>query len=159
MPIYRRKILTSLLEGLLYIISITGIVFFSIVMDKAPSWVIQWKLIFIITHKILGYIFFILVLAHVFSHRKWYKAWSSEKIKKTKNNMVTKSVSVLLLLIIIFFLFEGMLPRAIYASGHSIIGTAWVLLMIYHIRFKRNLVKKQIKCRKKKIFPGILKVE
>jgi len=138
----KKKILTTVSEWLLYIILATGIMFLPIVSGIAPSPFVEGKLLFIIPHKLVGYTFFILILCHAFIHRKWYKAWTSGKIKKTKNNQITKSISILFLLMIILFSFGGMFPRKIYALGHSGIGLAWIILIIYHIRIKRNASRK-----------------
>lgn len=137
MAVRKRKIPTTLLKWLLYIILIVGIGFLLLVLGIAPPWLVTGKLAFIIPHKILGYLFFILLLGHVFTHRKWYKAWGNGKLKKTTNNRITKSVSILFLLMIVAFLFEGMFPRKIYALVHSAIGLAWITTMICHIRVKK----------------------
>ena len=75
MAIRKRNILTPLLIWLLYIILAAGICFLPIVLGLAPPWLIEGKPAFIIPHKILGYLFLILLLCPVFTHRKWYKAW------------------------------------------------------------------------------------
>ena len=59
------------------------------------------------------------------------------KLKKTKNNRITKSVSALFLLMVIVFLFGKMFPRKIYALVHSAIGLAWIIALICHIRVKK----------------------
>lgn len=138
MAVRKRNTLPSLLKWLLCIILIAGIGFLLIVLGIAPSWLVEGKLIFIIPHKILGYLFFILLLYHIFTHRKWYKAWGNSKLKKTRNNQITKSVSILFLLMIMAFLFGGLLPRKMYALGHSVIGLAWIIAMMYHIRTKKQ---------------------
>jgi len=142
MAVRTGKILTTILKWLLYIILVTGIVFLMIVLDIVPSLFVDGKLIFIIPHKILGYVFFIFILFHAFSHRKWYEAWCSGKISNKKNNRITKLLSVLFLILIFFFLFEAFLPLKIYACGHSIIGMACVILMIYHICVKVHAQKR-----------------
>lgn len=146
MAVGKNRNLTIILEWFLYIILVAGIGFLLVVLGIAPSPLVEAKLMFIIPHKILGYIFFILVLYHAFIHRKWYKAWTSGKIRSTKSNQITKRISILFFLMLIFFSFEGVFPRKIFALGHSIIGLAWIFLMISHIRIKRSVVKKS--CRK-----------
>lgn len=144
MVVRKKKVLTVILELLLYIILISGIVFFLVVYGIAPSSIVEWKMIFIISHKCLGYLFWILILCHALMNRKWYKAWFSGKIKNTRKSQVTKSISILFLLMTISFFFEGMFPRKIYALLHAIIGMGWVVFMIYHIVSKRNVTKKCI---------------
>lgn len=143
MTVHKKKILKTISEWFLYIILVTGIGFLPIALGIAPTLLIDGKLLFIMPHKILGYIFYILILYHAFIHRKWYKAWISGKIKKTRNSQITKSISVLFLLIIILFLFGDLLPRKIYAVSHSGIGLIWIILMICHIKIKRNASRKR----------------
>lgn len=144
MTVRKKKYLTVILELLLYIILVSGIVFFLVVYGIAPSSITAWKMIFIISHKCLGYLFWILILWHALMNRKWYKAWFSGKIKNTRKSLVTKIISILFLLMTISFFFEDMLPRKIYALLHAIIGIGWVVFMIYHIVSKRNVTKKCI---------------
>lgn len=138
MAVRKKNILSILLKWLLCIILIAGIGFLLIVLGIAPSWLIEGKLTFIIPHKILGYLFFVLLLGHIFIHRKWHKAWGAGKLKKTRNNRITKSISILFLLMIIGFLFGGLFPRKIYALGHAMIGMAWIIAMISHMRIKKQ---------------------
>lgn len=142
MAVRRKKILTTILEWLLYIILVSGIMFLLVILGIAPFPLVDGKLAFIIPHKIIGYIFFILIVCHAFTHRKWYKAWASGKTKKTKNNQITRLISILFLFMIILFPLEGLLPRKIWASLHSVIGITWIILMINHIRTKRKIVRK-----------------
>jgi len=137
-----RKVLTTLLELFLYIIFISGVLFLLLVLGKAPTPLIEWKLIFIITHKILGYIFGMLIIWHCLINWKWYRAWFSGKIKNTKKSLLTKSVSILFVVMIFSSFFEGVFPRQVYACGHGIIGLTWMILMIYHIRAKKSVSKK-----------------
>lgn len=142
MTVRRKKILTTLMEWFLYIILVTGILYLAVVLGIAPSRVINGKLVFIIPHKIIGYLFIFLLMTHVFIHRKWYKAWTSGKIKNTKNNQNTKRITIQFLLMTLFFSFEGIFPRKLFALGHSAIGMTWILYIIYHIRIKRKTAHK-----------------
>ena len=137
MTVRKKNILPTLLKWLLCIIFIAGIGFLLLVLGITPPWLVTGKLAFIIPHKILGYLFFVLLSGHVFTHRKWYRAWSAGKLKKTRNNRITKSISILFLLMIMTFLFGDLFPREIYALGHSVIGLAWITAMICHIRMKK----------------------
>lgn len=60
MAVRKKKILTTTLKWLLYIILAAGIGFILVVLGIAPSPIVEGKLIFIIPHKILGYIFLFL---------------------------------------------------------------------------------------------------
>ena len=138
----KRKVIAILLEIFLYIILISGILFFLLIFNRIPSCLIKWKLIFIITHKILGYIFGILVLLHCLNNRKWFKAWFSGKIKNTKKSFLTKWISILSLIMPISFSLAGIFPRNTYVCVHTIIGVTWIILMIYHVKAKRSIAKK-----------------
>lgn len=62
MTVRKKKILPTVLEGLLYLILAAGAVFLLIVLGIAPSPFVKGKLIFIMPHKIIGYLFYILIL-------------------------------------------------------------------------------------------------
>jgi len=137
-----KTIITTLLELFLYIIFISGIFFLLLVLGKASPELIKWKLIFILTHKILGYIFLLLIFWHCLINRKWYKAWISGKIKNRKISLLTKWISILFLIMLFSFFFNGIFPRTIYATSHAILGITWMVLTICHIKKKRNISKK-----------------
>jgi len=136
------RILTSILKLLLYIILISGILFFLLIFDKIPPLLIECKLIFIIAHKILGYIFGILIMYHCIINKKWYKAWFTGKIKNARKSMLTKWISIIFIFITFSLFLDGLFPRKIYACIHAIIGITWIILMIYHIKAKRSTSKK-----------------
>lgn len=135
--------MSTILKWLLYTVLAGGVGFLLIVLGIAPSPLVEGKLAFIVPHKILGYIFLALVLCHAIMHRKWYKAWLSGRLKKTKSNQITKLLSILFLLIVVFFLFGSIFSREIYALGHSAIGLTWIMLMIYHFKAKKNAARKR----------------
>lgn len=144
MAVRKRKFLTVILELLLYIILVSGVVFFLVVYGIAPSSIIEWKMIFIISHKCLGYLFWILILWHAIMNRKWYKAWFSGRMKNTRKSLLTKLISILFLFMTLSFFFGDMLPRKVYAMAHAIIGIGWIVFMMCHIISKRNATKKCI---------------
>jgi hypothetical protein len=114
----KNKKLKALLEICLYTILITGIVFALKIYDLTPPALEGLSIGFIILHKILGYVFLALILWHALIYWKWYKAWGSGKMKNNKNNSLTKSISVLFLLVTFSLFFEDILPQNVYLWGH-----------------------------------------
>lgn len=124
--------LIGILSILLFFVSISGIGLLLSGTETRSSWMN--------VHKFSGILFCISLLIHIINHFKWYKAWTTGKIKKQNKVKFTIGCSVFFVLLIIGFLMKPILIPY-YGIIHGIISVLGCILMVFHFKDKRKRYK------------------
>lgn len=127
------------LKIFLYFLLVTGVMYTLIlcgILPKVGGYL--WRSL----HIFSGFIFLILVGAHMSKYWKWYKAWITGKLKSEKSKQ-TKSISIYFFLMIFSISSDGFLPRGLYLFTHVLIGTVWIIGIIRHFRSKKHVARNE----------------